>query len=158
MESYSRVLESLAFNIVARIDDLVFVDDMAKHSDRLAPLSKFGVSQKSISVPYSVQTSSTPSKSASTTSIFSPAPLIGPTKGEIFNLHTTVESLGLGMKKVWTDNRSGDTQNKESGNALKESHSVSNATQEVSPYHTEEESFKCIKSVTLPVQESVVEE
>ncbi|XP_057768614.1 rop guanine nucleotide exchange factor 7-like [Salvia miltiorrhiza] len=29
LESYSRVLESLAFNIVARIDDLMSVDDLS---------------------------------------------------------------------------------------------------------------------------------
>ncbi|CAI8586236.1 unnamed protein product [Vicia faba] len=40
LESYSRVLESMAFNIVARIDDLLYVDDLTKHSDRfpLAPM------------------------------------------------------------------------------------------------------------------------
>lgn len=32
MESYSRVLESLAYNIVARIDDVLYVDDLTKHS------------------------------------------------------------------------------------------------------------------------------
>ncbi|KAH7351941.1 hypothetical protein KP509_19G021400 [Ceratopteris richardii] len=30
LESYSRVLESLAFNIIARIDDVLFIDDMTK--------------------------------------------------------------------------------------------------------------------------------
>ncbi|XP_010543260.1 PREDICTED: rop guanine nucleotide exchange factor 7 [Tarenaya hassleriana] len=35
LESYSRVLESLAFNLVARIDDLLFVDDLTSHSDQL---------------------------------------------------------------------------------------------------------------------------
>jgi hypothetical protein len=30
MESYSRVMESLAFNIMARIDDLLYVDDATK--------------------------------------------------------------------------------------------------------------------------------
>ncbi|KAH9623452.1 hypothetical protein KSS87_022651 [Heliosperma pusillum] len=32
LESYSRVTESLAFNIMARIDDLIFVDDATKQS------------------------------------------------------------------------------------------------------------------------------
>lgn len=40
LESYSRVLESLAFNIVARIDDLLYVDDLSKHTDKLVPLPK----------------------------------------------------------------------------------------------------------------------
>lgn len=31
LESYSRVMESLAFNILARIDDLLFVDNATKH-------------------------------------------------------------------------------------------------------------------------------
>ncbi|GKA24383.1 Rop guanine nucleotide exchange factor 5 [Tanacetum coccineum] len=30
LESYSRVLESLAYNIVARVDDLLYVDDLSK--------------------------------------------------------------------------------------------------------------------------------
>ncbi|KAJ3692838.1 hypothetical protein LUZ60_011933 [Juncus effusus] len=32
LESYSRVMESLAFNIIARIDDVIFVDDATKRS------------------------------------------------------------------------------------------------------------------------------
>lgn len=43
MESYSRVLESLAFNIVARIDDLLYVDDLSRHSDQLMSFSKVGM-------------------------------------------------------------------------------------------------------------------
>ncbi|CAH1425659.1 unnamed protein product [Lactuca virosa] len=30
MESYSRVIESLAFNLMARIDDMLYVDDSTK--------------------------------------------------------------------------------------------------------------------------------
>lgn len=37
LESYSRVLESLAFNIIARIDDVVYADDMVKKSVGLPP-------------------------------------------------------------------------------------------------------------------------
>ncbi|PPD81801.1 hypothetical protein GOBAR_DD21252 [Gossypium barbadense] len=36
LESYSRVLESLAYNIVARIDDLIYVDDLTKYSENLS--------------------------------------------------------------------------------------------------------------------------
>lgn len=32
LESYSRVLESLAFNIAARIEDVLYADDMARQS------------------------------------------------------------------------------------------------------------------------------
>ncbi|KAG8068441.1 hypothetical protein GUJ93_ZPchr0005g15734 [Zizania palustris] len=35
LESYSRVLESLASNIIARIDDLLYVDEMSRHADHL---------------------------------------------------------------------------------------------------------------------------
>lgn len=37
LESYSRVLESLASNIIARIDDLLNVDDLSKQSDHHLP-------------------------------------------------------------------------------------------------------------------------
>ncbi|XP_020228853.1 rop guanine nucleotide exchange factor 7 [Cajanus cajan] len=82
LESYSRVLESLASNIVARIDDVLYVDDLTKHSDQ--PLPKVGViAQKSISVPYSMPgQSTTPYKSSSFgTPSFSPAQGISPSKG-----------------------------------------------------------------------------
>ncbi|XWS56643.1 hypothetical protein CRYUN_Cryun09bG0103600 [Craigia yunnanensis] len=52
LESYSRVLESLAYNIVARIDDLLYVDDLTKHSEK--PLSVPTVSviaHKKVSIP-----------------------------------------------------------------------------------------------------------
>ncbi|MFS7949879.1 putative PRONE domain, Rop guanine nucleotide exchange factor [Helianthus anomalus] len=35
LESYSRVLESLAFNIVARIDDLLYVDDLTRQPKKI---------------------------------------------------------------------------------------------------------------------------
>jgi len=35
LESYSRVLESLASNIIARIDDLLNVDELSKQSDSI---------------------------------------------------------------------------------------------------------------------------
>ncbi|KAL4585078.1 hypothetical protein LXL04_009692 [Taraxacum kok-saghyz] len=41
LESYSRVMESLAFNITARIDDVIFVDDTTKTSLASESLSTF---------------------------------------------------------------------------------------------------------------------
>ncbi|KAF4395665.1 hypothetical protein G4B88_013439 [Cannabis sativa] len=83
LESYSRVLESLAFNIVARIDDLLYVDDLNKQSDKVPSASKVSViTHKKVSISYPVPASSTPYKSASTTPNFSPAPLISPARGE----------------------------------------------------------------------------
>ncbi|MED6110274.1 Rop guanine nucleotide exchange factor 7 [Stylosanthes scabra] len=57
LESYSRVLESLASNIVARIDDVLYVDDLTKHSsDQFSCLpSKVGLSTHKnhiLSLPY----------------------------------------------------------------------------------------------------------
>ncbi|KAM0941396.1 putative PRONE domain, Rop guanine nucleotide exchange factor [Dioscorea sansibarensis] len=43
LESYSRVLESLAFNILSRIDDILSADDFAKHSDKLSPVHPTGL-------------------------------------------------------------------------------------------------------------------
>nr|GMC85777.1 rop guanine nucleotide exchange factor 7-like [Ipomoea batatas] len=40
LESYSRVLQSLAFNITARINDLLYVDDLTKNSDPFIPVSR----------------------------------------------------------------------------------------------------------------------
>ncbi|XP_010423908.1 PREDICTED: rop guanine nucleotide exchange factor 7 [Camelina sativa] len=66
LESYSRVLESLAFNIVARIDDLLFVDDLTRNSSEQIPttLGNDGNDAlKTIAVPVSNYT--TPSYSPS---------------------------------------------------------------------------------------------
>ena len=83
LESYSRVLESLAFNIIARIDDLLYVDDLTKHSDQFSSLSRVGViDQKSLSIPYSVPFSSTPYRTTFTTPNFSPSQLVSLARGE----------------------------------------------------------------------------
>uniref|UniRef100_A0A1D1XGN4 Rop guanine nucleotide exchange factor 1 n=1 Tax=Anthurium amnicola TaxID=1678845 RepID=A0A1D1XGN4_9ARAE len=41
LESYSRVMESLAFNIIARIDDVIFVDDSTKRCSAAESVSLF---------------------------------------------------------------------------------------------------------------------
>ncbi|KAG6596384.1 Rop guanine nucleotide exchange factor 7, partial [Cucurbita argyrosperma subsp. sororia] len=65
LESYSRVLESLAFNIVARIDDLVYVDDLTKHSDQIPGISQLGISGRiQFPVPFSSSPFTKPSFSA----------------------------------------------------------------------------------------------
>ncbi|KAL5229852.1 hypothetical protein ABZP36_028628 [Zizania latifolia] len=51
LESYSRVLESLASNIIARIDDLLYVDEMSRHADHLPTgVAEGKVSCKAMSV------------------------------------------------------------------------------------------------------------
>ena len=41
LESYSRVMESLAFNIMARIDDLLYVDDATKQRASSESMSQY---------------------------------------------------------------------------------------------------------------------
>ncbi|KAL4318401.1 hypothetical protein GQ457_18G018650 [Hibiscus cannabinus] len=63
LESYSRVMESLAFNIMARIDDVLYVDDAINHCSEAETVSLFNRSglsgvpiQKRMSPsPFSVQ-------------------------------------------------------------------------------------------------------
>ncbi|KAK7387427.1 hypothetical protein VNO78_28229 [Psophocarpus tetragonolobus] len=113
LESYSRVLESMAFNIVARIDDLLYVDDLTKHSERFAlvPTSTVNVvsQQKKVKRPLSVSVSgTTPHKGAVGTPSFSPAalPLISPARGErtpfLNNNNNSIKShrRGFGVRRV----------------------------------------------------------
>lgn len=136
MESYSRVLESLAFNIVARIDDLLHVDDLTKHSDQFYSPTRVGViGQKSVSIPYSVPFSSTPYRTAFTTPNFSPAHLVSPAKGDSSPLFSSnkIPHHGMGVKKVLlTDYLSIDLRDKEHGspNEGVESGSTSNEARE----------------------------
>uniref|UniRef100_A0A0E0M422 PRONE domain-containing protein n=1 Tax=Oryza punctata TaxID=4537 RepID=A0A0E0M422_ORYPU len=117
LESYSRVLESLAFNIIARIDDVIYVDDATKKSAAAESVSIFnrgiGVPvQKRISPsPFSIQ--HTPYASPFATPTFcSSTPVTGspgrvqpplnknnlPAKQEL-----KVEKLFSGdIEKVWT--------------------------------------------------------
>ena len=44
LESYSRVMESLAFNVLARIDDLIYINDATKqHAKYLFGEERLGV-------------------------------------------------------------------------------------------------------------------
>lgn len=123
LESYSRVLESMAFNIVARIDDLLYVDDLTKHSDRFpfAPMVNM-VSQVSVS--------DTQHKPKFGTSSCSPVPLISPSKGEITPfIHNNNNNIikpqrrGFGVKRVLSNYLGGE---------MKAAKIFSNSTHEVS--------------------------
>ncbi|XVF55170.1 hypothetical protein PTKIN_Ptkin06aG0015200 [Pterospermum kingtungense] len=151
LESYSRVLESLAFNIVARIDDVIYVEDLTKHSDQLTSLSRVGlIGQKSLSIPYSVPVSSTPYRTAFTTPNFSPSHLVSPAKGErsTFLTGSKTPQRGMSMKKVLTDFISIDLRGKEYSNPKKETESGAGIAQETSA------SSECVKeeAVSLPKQ------
>ncbi|KAJ3690824.1 hypothetical protein LUZ61_019988 [Rhynchospora tenuis] len=82
LESYSRVMESLAFNIIARIDDVLYVDDATKQSatTESVPMFNRGLGgmpvQKRISPsPFSIQ--NTPYASPFATPAFSSTPAAG---------------------------------------------------------------------------------
>lgn len=119
LESYSRVLESLAFNIVARIDDLLYVDDLTKHSDQPLAMSKVGtISHKSVIV---VPVSGTPYKTAFTTPSFSPLQRASPAIVESSAINRTSNSSrrGYSVKKVLTDYLSIQAKGKESSSPVR---------------------------------------
>ncbi|KAL2509600.1 Rop guanine nucleotide exchange factor 7 [Forsythia ovata] len=135
LESYSRVLESLAFNIVARIDHLLYVDDLTKHSDKLFPVSNIGMmAHKSVGIrlPVSVL-SGTPYKTAFATPSFSPAQHISPAKGDRspYIESNKLSLRGFGVKKVLTDYLSIDSKGKDLSNLVR-SDSFSSTTRETS--------------------------
>ena len=79
LESYSRVMESLAFNIMARIDDVMFVDDATKRSECLSTFKRGGLGgrpiQKRMSPsPFSIQ--HTPYSSPFATPTFCSSPIL----------------------------------------------------------------------------------
>ena len=104
LESYSRVLESLAFNIVARIDDLLYVDDVAKHSDHLSPISKVSIiAHKTVKIPNKMPTSGTPYKTAFTTPNFSSEKgewERSPLRSPFLSSSGKIISHGFGVKKA----------------------------------------------------------
>ncbi|GJN34517.1 hypothetical protein PR202_gb23184 [Eleusine coracana subsp. coracana] len=116
LESYSRVLESLAFNIIARIDDVIYVDDATKKSAAAESVSIFnrgiGVPvQKRISPsPFSIQNTpyaspfATPTFCSSTPVSGSPGRAQPPlNKSNIGKQEIKVEKLFPGeLEKVWT--------------------------------------------------------
>lgn len=89
---------------MARIDDLLYMDDLTKHSDRPSLIPTVSViAHKKVSIPYSVPDSSTPYKTYPTPR-FSPAPLISPARGErtpfLINHHGKPPRHGFGVKRV----------------------------------------------------------
>lgn len=110
MESYSRVLESLAFNIVARIDDLLYVDDLTRHSDRsVSIITKVGsaVVAHDTDTVVSGVVSGTPHNTAFTTPSISPLKRTTPAANKVERSTSPAENKlrhrGLGVRKVLTD-------------------------------------------------------
>ncbi|XP_074591025.1 rop guanine nucleotide exchange factor 1-like [Curcuma longa] len=117
LESYSRVMESLAFNIMARIDDLIFVDDATKNCSTAEAVSIFNrggsglpVQKKILPSPFSIQ--KTPHSSPFATPTYSSTSVSGspgrlqasPSKRII--LHQPEAKLGKinsgDLEKVWS--------------------------------------------------------
>ncbi|KAL8157362.1 rop guanine nucleotide exchange factor 7-like [Apium graveolens] len=152
LESYSRVLESLAFNLVARIDDLLYVDDLTKHSDQLLPIPKVGLmTQKSVGVlPFTLSITSTPYKKSANTPKFSRTQSISTVKGNRSQLldKSMLPHRGFGVKKVLTDYLSMETEGENYGGQLRRSNSCSNVVREPSGSQTLVGSFKSLKDVS----------
>ncbi|KAJ8570866.1 hypothetical protein K7X08_037838 [Anisodus acutangulus] len=155
LESYSRVLESLAFNIIARVDDLLYADDLNKHSDQFVPISKVGIiAHKSMGTPLSVPVNGTPYKTAFTTPSFSPSQHISPAKGgersKIFE-GSKLSNRGFGVKKVLTDYLSIDSKGKDfSGSDFRRSDSFSSTSQDVSATASTRSS-ECSREIVSPL-------
>lgn len=152
------MLESLAFNIVARIDDLLYVDDLAKHSDNFPLISKVGlIAQKSITIPYTVTIAGTPYRTTFKTPSFSPAHIFSPAnKGEKtpFSPSGRLAQRGFDVRKVFTGFTGIDIRGKQ-GRKLTELDSVSNASMEASASPPGPEYYRCGRnSVNSPTNDS----
>ncbi|KAI3499289.1 hypothetical protein L1887_35084 [Cichorium endivia] len=88
LESYSRVMESLAFNITARIDDVIFIDDTTKRSLTSESLSTFNrgglggrpIQKRMSPSPFSIQHTPYTSPFATPTFCTSPTLIRSPTR------------------------------------------------------------------------------
>lgn len=87
------MLESLAFNITARIDDLLYVDDLARHSDKFSSISNREIVSKTIiGKPYTLHTVTTPYRTTFTTPSLSPSHINSPKK--IMTDYLTIDQKG----------------------------------------------------------------
>lgn len=139
---------------MARIDDLLYVDDLTKHSDQLSSISKLGViSHKNSPLHFSVPISGTPYKTPFATPSFSPG--ASPAKGERspFFSGTKIPQRGFGVKKVLTDYLSVETRGgKEFSNKTEKPEPVTNPNFEKQGARYRE------GSASTPKQGSVAEE
>ncbi|XP_058207177.1 rop guanine nucleotide exchange factor 7-like isoform X1 [Rhododendron vialii] len=143
LESYSRVLESLAYNIVARIDDLLYVDDISRHSDnKLSSAPTVSViAHKRVTVPHSAPVSGTPYATAFSSPKPSPAPSIGPgTRGERTPFPSGNSNKpprhGFGVKRALTNYFGGEAKVKNFANQTEGLVLVPNKHDEARPSQT----------------------
>lgn len=137
---------------MARIDDLVYVDDLTKHSDQFVPISKVGIiAHKSAGTPLSLPVSGTPYKTAFSTPSFSPSQRFSPAKGERSHFldSTKLPHRGFGVKKILTDYLSIDSKGKDLSTDLRRSDSLSSTSQEISAPESVRSS-ECSRDVISP--------
>ncbi|KAK9164630.1 hypothetical protein Syun_005532 [Stephania yunnanensis] len=111
LESYSRVMESLAFNIMARIDDLLYVDDATRRCMAAESMSLFGRGglgglpvQKRISPsPFSIQQTPYASPFATPSFCSSTPVAASPRKSHLSISKTSALGPQDGRKLVSTD-------------------------------------------------------
>lgn len=136
-------MESLAYNIVARIDDLLYVDDISRHSDnKLSSAPTVSViAHKRVTVPHSAPVSGTPYATAFSSPKPSPAPSIGPgTRGERTPFPSGNSNKpprhGLGVKRALTTYFGGEAKVKNFANQTEGLVLVPNKHDEARPSQT----------------------
>lgn len=126
LESYSRALESLAFNIVARIDDLLYVDDLTRHSDQSVSISEVNaIAIADHNSVKNVSKSGTPNNTAFTTPSTSPVKQVERPSANLER--NKLNHRGLGVRKVLTDYLSIDTSTMDSTSPASNSSDSSSA-------------------------------
>lgn len=119
---------------MARIEDLLYVDDINKQSEKLSSMSL--ISHKKVSMPFHVPVSGIPFRSAYSTPSLSPAPLISPARGERTPFLggngncNKPPRRGLGVKRALTNYLGGDSKAKNCSSILHGLGSVSNRINE----------------------------
>uniref|UniRef100_A0A5B7C770 Putative rop guanine nucleotide exchange factor 1 n=1 Tax=Davidia involucrata TaxID=16924 RepID=A0A5B7C770_DAVIN len=114
LESYSRVMESLAFNIMARIDDVLYVDDAIKRCAAAESMSFFSrgglgglpIQKRMSPSPFSIQHTPYTSPFATPTFCFSP-PLAGsPGRAPQLNKksinHKLEKPIPADLERLWS--------------------------------------------------------
>lgn len=117
LESYSRVMESLAFNVMARIDDVLYVDDATKRCNAVESMSFFNrgglnglpIQKKMSPSPFSIQHTpyaspfATPTFCLSPPLISSPGRPVSPVSKDKGSQNPKVEKvLPADMEKLWS--------------------------------------------------------
>ncbi|GAA0150769.1 guanyl-nucleotide exchange factor [Lithospermum erythrorhizon] len=108
LESYSRVMESLAFNIMARIDDVLFVDDATKQCAAAESVSLFNrggldglpVQKRMSPSPFSVR--HTPYVSPLATPTFCSSPPLSGSPRNGMQIHKPEKLMPIDLDKLWS--------------------------------------------------------